>query len=72
MRLIIPLVNNWPWMGGRAEYARFRGKTKEEFWTDPQLIADFEQTIQFMFTRTNTLTGVPYRRTKPFVLGNRQ
>jgi len=60
VRLIIPLVDNWPWMGGRAEYAGFRGKTKDEFWTDPQLIADFEQTIHFILTRTNTCTGVRY------------
>jgi hypothetical protein len=60
VRLVIPLVNNWPWMGGRGEYAAFRGKDKNAFWTDPQLIADFEQTIKFVLTRTNTLTGVRY------------
>jgi mannan endo-1,4-beta-mannosidase len=60
VRLIIPLVDNWPWMGGRAEYAGFRGKTKDDFWTDPQIIADFEQTIHFILTRTNTITGVRY------------
>ena len=60
VRLIIPLVDNWPWMGGRAEYAGFRGKTKDDFWTDPQLIADFEQTIHYILTRTNTVTGIRY------------
>lgn len=60
VRLIIPLVDNWVWQGGRAEYAGFRGKTKDEFWTDPQLIADFEQTIHFILTRTNTVTGIRY------------
>jgi hypothetical protein len=60
IRLIIPLVDNWVWQGGRAEYAGWRGKTKDDFWTDPQLIADFEQTIHFILTRTNTLTGVRY------------
>jgi len=60
VRLIIPLVNNWIWMGGRGEYAGFRGKTKDDFWTDPQLIADFKATIRFVLTRTNTLTGVRY------------
>ena len=60
VRLIIPLVDNWPWMGGRAEYAGFRGKSKDDFWTDPQLIADFEQTIRFILTRTNIITGVRY------------
>jgi hypothetical protein len=60
IRLIIPLVDNWVWQGGRAEYAGFRGKTKDDFWTDPQLIADFERTIHFILTRTNTCTGVRY------------
>jgi hypothetical protein len=60
VRLIIPLVDNWAWQGGRAEYAGWRGKTKDDFWTDPQLISDFEQTIKFILTRTNTITGVRY------------
>jgi len=60
VRLMIPLVDNWPWMGGRAEYAQFRGKTKDDFWTDAQLISDFEQTIHFILTRTNTVSGVRY------------
>ena len=60
VRLIIPLVNNWIWMGGRGEYAAFRGKTKDDFWTDPQLIADFKDTIRFVLTRTNALSGVRY------------
>jgi mannan endo-1,4-beta-mannosidase len=60
VRLVIPLMNNWPWMGGRAEYATFRGKGKNDFWTDPQLIADFKETIKHVLTRTNTLTGVRY------------
>jgi hypothetical protein len=60
VRLVIPLVNNWPWQGGRIEYAAWRGKGRNDFWTDPQLIADFEETIKFVLTRTNTLTGVRY------------
>ena len=60
VRLIIPLVNNWKWQGGRGEWAAFRGKSPDDFWTDPQLIADFERTIRYVLLRTNTLTGVPY------------
>ncbi|MCX6929113.1 MAG: endo-1,4-beta-xylanase, partial [Verrucomicrobia bacterium] len=60
VRLIIPFVDNWHWWGGRAEYASFRGKTKDDFWTNPQLIADFKQTIRFVLMRTNTLTGARY------------
>ena len=60
IRLIIPLVDNWKWQGGRAEYAGFRGKDRDDFWTDRQLIEDFKQTIHFLVWRTNTLTGVRY------------
>jgi hypothetical protein len=60
VRLIIPLVDNWKWQGGRAEYAGFRGKDRDDFWTDRQLIEDFKQTIHFLVRRTNTLTGVRY------------
>ena len=60
VRLIIPFVDNWHWWGGRAEYAGFRGKSQDDFWTDPQLIADFKETIRFILTRTNTITGVRY------------
>lgn len=60
VRLIIPFVDNWSWQGGRAEYAGFRGQGKDAFWTDPQIIADFKQTIRFVLTRTNTLTGTRY------------
>jgi hypothetical protein len=60
IRLVIPLVDNWKWQGGRAEYAAFRGKDRDDFWTDPQLIADFKETIRFVLMRKNTLTGVRY------------
>ena len=61
VRVIIPLVNNWQWMGGRPNYAAFRGKKEEEFWTDRQLIEDFKKTIDFVLNRTNTITGVKYK-----------
>jgi mannan endo-1,4-beta-mannosidase len=61
VRLIIPFVDNWHWWGGPAEYAAFREKSIDEFWTDTQLIDDFKQTIAFVVNRTNTFTGVTYR-----------
>jgi hypothetical protein len=60
IRLIIPLINNWPWQGGREEFAAWRGKPKNSFWTDPQLIADYEDLVRYVLTRTNSLTGVRY------------
>ncbi len=64
VRLIIPFVDNWHWWGGPAEYAAFREKSKDEFWTDRRLIDDFKQTVAFVINRTNTFTGVPYREDK--------
>lgn len=64
IRIIFPLVNNWKWMGGRPQYAAFRGKTKDQFWTDPQLIDDVKKTIAFTLNRTNTITGVKYKNDK--------
>lgn len=60
IRIIIPLMDNWPWMGGRAEYAGFRGRDKDEFWTDKELRNDFKKTINFLINRTNTVTGIRY------------
>ena len=60
VRLIIPLINNWPWQGGREELAAWRHLPKEAFWTDPQLIQDFNTMTRQVLTRTNTLTGIRY------------
>ena len=58
IRVVVPLLNNWQWMGGRPDYAAFRDKESDEFWTDPQLIKDFKKTIDYVLNRTNTITGV--------------
>lgn len=64
IRLIVPFVDNWLWWGGPREYAAFRGKKRNEFWTDRQLIDDFKKTIEFVIHRTNTCTGIPYKEDK--------
>lgn len=61
VRLIIPLVDNWKWMGGIGQYAAFRGKPADDFWRDEQLKADFKQTVQKILTRKNSVTGVRYK-----------
>lgn len=61
VRVIIPLVDNWKWWGGVEQYAAFHGKPAGAFWTDPEVIADFEKTVDFVVNRVNTETGVPYR-----------
>lgn len=64
IRLIIPLLNNWKWMGGRPQYAAFRDKKPDEFWTDPQLIKDFKKTVDYVLNRKNTITGIKYKNDK--------
>ncbi|UII76465.1 hypothetical protein LV716_01375 [Flagellimonas sp. HMM57] len=64
VRIIFSLLNNRQWMGGRPNYAAFRGKTAEEFWTDPQLIMDFKETLNFVINRKNTYTGIKYKDDK--------
>ncbi|RPH37412.1 hypothetical protein EHM92_02765 [bacterium] len=64
VRVIIPFVDNWWWWGGPKEYAGFRGKPKEAFWTDSLIIADFKKTIAFMVNRVNSITGVPFKEDK--------
>jgi hypothetical protein len=49
------------YLGGVGTYAAHRGKKREEFWTDPQLKADYQGTLRYVLGRTNTLTGVAYR-----------
>lgn len=64
VRVIIPLVDNWQWWGGPREYAAFREKEKDAFWTDTLLISDFKNTIDFVINRKNTYTGVLYKDDK--------
>ncbi len=61
IRVIVPFVDQWWWMGGRAEYAAFRGKQPDDFWTNEEVITDFENTIRFVLNRKNSLTGVVYK-----------
>lgn len=68
IRVLIPLVDNWKWMGGVPQYAAFRGKPAEAFWTDRQIIDDFKATIRHVLDRRNTYTGKRYRD-DPAILG---
>jgi mannan endo-1,4-beta-mannosidase len=61
IQVIMPFVDNWPHWGGIAEYAAFRGKRREVFFTDEQIIKDFEATLDKVLLRTNTINGRAYR-----------
>lgn len=64
VRLIIPLVDNWKWWGGAEQYAEYRGKAAADFWTAPEIIADFKQTVAYTLNRRNSYTGTLYKDDK--------
>ena len=64
IRLIVPFFDRAPWMGGQPQYAGFRGREPADFWTDPEIIADFKQTVEHVVNRKNTITGVAYKDDK--------
>ncbi len=64
IRIIFSLLNNHQWMGGVPNYADFRDKTADAFWTDRQLIDDFKETVRFVVNRENTVSGIKYKDDK--------
>jgi len=64
VRIIIPLVDFHQWQGGIREYAAFRNRGGNSFWTNPQIIEDFKATIDYVLNRTNVYTGVKYKDDK--------
>ena len=64
IRIIFPLLNEWKWLGGKPQYAAFRGLDESEFYTNRQLIDDFKKTVEFTLNRTNTITGIKYKNDK--------
>jgi hypothetical protein len=68
IRVIIPFVDQAKWWGGIGEYAAFRNKPADAFWTDPQIRDDFKATVRYLINRKNTLTGVAYRD-EPAIFG---
>ncbi|MFO1514348.1 MAG: hypothetical protein U1F83_15805 [Verrucomicrobiota bacterium] len=73
VRLIIPFVDFASWWGGITELAAWRGKTKDEFFTDPQVKGDYKSLVGMVVNRVNTKTGVRYKDDKAVLaweLGN--
>jgi hypothetical protein len=73
VRLIIPFIDQASWWGGIEEFAGFRGKSKDEFYTDPQVKEDYKRLVSVILHRVNTCTGVRYMDDKAVLaweLGN--
>ncbi|MHB1484393.1 MAG: cellulase family glycosylhydrolase [Saccharofermentanales bacterium] len=51
VRLILGLTDYQDSLGGISTYTAWRGKSKQEFFTDPQVIADFKLTIDYVTNR---------------------
>ncbi len=65
IRLILPIVDHWPWWGGREQLAAFYGETDADFYrTDSKTYKAYQQIIQQLLMRKNTLTGRLYRDEK--------
>ncbi len=64
IRIIFSTLNNFRWMGGVPQYCGFRGKHRDEFYTDPQLIEDYKSTLNYAINRKNTVTGQYYKDDK--------
>ena len=64
IRIIFPFIDNAGWWGGIEACAAFRGKTREDFWTDPELFEDYKAMVNSVVNRTNSITGIKYRDDK--------
>jgi endo-1,4-beta-mannosidase len=52
------------YLGGIQTYAEHRGRKAADFYRDPQLQEDYKATVRYVLSRTNSITGVPYREEK--------
>ncbi|WP_440897699.1 carbohydrate binding domain-containing protein [Amphibacillus sp. Q70] len=69
VRVIIPFIDHWDYtMGGIGDFASFRNKNSADFYTDPVLMEDFKQVMDYVMNRVNTYTGVRYKD-DPAILG---
>jgi mannan endo-1,4-beta-mannosidase len=72
LRLILPLVDYWPWYGGIAQWLAWRGQPvsdaerhqpagyADRFFGDSQLREAYRRRVEGLLARRNTLTGVRY------------
>lgn len=62
IKLILPLVNNWPDFGGMDQYVTWHGlRYHDQFYTDAGIRQDYRDWIATLVNRTNSITGVRYR-----------
>src|SRR5690606_21249994 len=65
IRLILPFIDHWPWWGGREQLAAFYGEQGEDFYsTESKTYAAYQNIIEQVINRKNTITGRLYRDEK--------
>jgi len=70
LRLIIPLVDNFHYYhGGKSVFTKWNGlKDENQFYSNPAVIAAFEDYISHILNRVNSYTGIAYKD-DPTILG---
>jgi mannan endo-1,4-beta-mannosidase len=63
IRLVLPFVDNWPWLGGMDQYVQWsdQATTHDDFYTDPQCRQWYKDWVEYLLTRENNYTGIEYR-----------
>ncbi len=63
LRLIIPLTDNYHYpAGGKHNFTDWRGLSNEnQFYSNPQVITDFETYISTLLNHVNVYTGIAYK-----------
>ncbi|KAI9101781.1 hypothetical protein DFS34DRAFT_692470 [Phlyctochytrium arcticum] len=61
VRVIIPFIDWWNWRGGVEELVAFRGRTRYEFYTDPQVKGDFKAFIRAIVLPKKLFTDPMYQ-----------
>lgn len=65
LRLILPIMDHWPWWGGREQLAAFYNEKPEDFYnTNSKTFKAYLSIIEQLLTRKNTITGKEYRDEK--------
>ncbi|GAB5037588.1 beta-mannanase [Nannochloropsis oceanica] len=65
IRLILPLIDQWTWVGGVESMARWRGFVGKDcaraFWEEDVCLQDWGEVIRAVVGRRNTINGALYR-----------
>lgn len=61
IRLVLPLTDEWSYYhGGHRDFTTPLGLSSADFYSDPDAIAAYQDYVDHILARTNSLTGVKY------------